>query len=222
MCHGGIAMVRGAKEWGRMERLHSILRCWRLWRTRKEWWVISQQSSCRSWTTELIFVAPPFFSTNPTPGGRLPCTDLCARTSFHIIDCAGGALFSPCGFNLLSKTRKINRGSSVSRSVAYPPSLLSERRRKLGANWSGRMRTRYSVAFSTLEPIKSNSLDFESHWHFSFGCCYFPPLRSAPNLWMEDETLQLLSQNDQRFVNIVWRWKISEWSGKRMRIFIDC
>lgn len=172
MCHGGIAlaMVRGAKEWGRMERLHSILRCWRLWRTRKEWWVISQQSSCRSWTTELIFVAPPFFSTNPTPGGRPPCLALTyARTSFHIIDCAGGALFSPCGFNLLSKTRKINRRSSVSCSVEYPPSLLPERRRKLGANWSGRMRTRptrYSVPFSNLEPIKSNSLDFESHWHF--------------------------------------------------------
>lgn len=44
----------------------------------KEWWVISQQSSCRSWTTELIFVAP----LSPH-WWKSVCSDLCT----HVLLC---------------------------------------------------------------------------------------------------------------------------------------
>ena len=87
----------------------------------KEWWVISQRSSCRSWTTELNFVAP----LSPH-WWKSVCSDLCT----HVLLCNRLcllllplyiSLFRVCvALNKLSKNQKINRGSSVSCSVKYP------------------------------------------------------------------------------------------------------
>ena len=86
VCPGGIAMVWQGSEGGGGGGGDCTPFCVETLEDPKEWWVISQQSSCRSWTTELIFVAP----LSPH-WWKSVCSDLCT----HVLLCNRLCLLLP-------------------------------------------------------------------------------------------------------------------------------